>query len=116
MPSGGQAQGLGSPEEEDVGGDQKGGRVEAPEGPVRNMSRDERATEAVLTFLRDTKVRCIVTVAPPEEEKEGEIVDGGRTGPTRPRLYFSLSLCHVFPSIFFVFWRIWGEGEGGAQL
>ena len=35
---------------------------------VRNMSGDERATEAALTFLRDTKAGRTVAIAPPLEE------------------------------------------------
>ena len=46
---------------------------------VRNIFGDEWATEAVLTFLRDTKVECMVMIAPPEEE-EGE----GEGGPGSP--------------------------------
>ena len=66
---------------------------------VSNMFGDERAIEAVLTFLRDTKVKSMVTVAAAKEGKEEEIVDEGRTGPARPRLYFSLLLYFVFPSL-----------------
>ena len=36
------------------------------------MFEDERATEAALTFLRDMKVGCMVSLAPPEDEGEEE--------------------------------------------
>ena len=40
-----------------------------PRAPtVRLLFEDERATPAVLNFLRDTKVGHMVTLAPPEEE------------------------------------------------
>ena len=43
---------------------------------------EEEATEAVLYFLRDTKVGCVVTLRPPEEE--GEDSDGDEDGPGPP--------------------------------
>lgn len=53
-----------------------------PRAPsVGNLFGDERATEAVLAFLRD-KVGCITAIASPEEEA-GEIEkgEGGRHSP-----------------------------------
>ena len=39
-----------------------------PRAPTtKALFRDERAATAVLAFLRDTKVRRMVTLAPPEE-------------------------------------------------
>ena len=47
----------------------------------QKMFDDERATEAVLTFLRDTKV----SLAPPEEgEDENENEEGEDGGPGLP--------------------------------
>ena len=40
---------------------------------VRLLFQDERATPAVLAFLRETKVGRIVALAPPEEEESGEL-------------------------------------------
>lgn len=60
----------------DVEGDRKGTRVKAPRSlSARAVFEDERATEAVLAFLQGTKVGCMVSIAPPEEEEEG-IVEG----------------------------------------
>ena len=85
----------GPSEEEDVGGDQKGVYVwKHPKSPlVGNMFGDERATEAVLAFLRDNKVgcvrgqprtqACIAAIASPEEEV-GEIVKGEEGRPSPP--------------------------------
>ena len=71
---------------------------------------DERATPAVLNFLRGTKVGKMVTLAPPEEEGEweglGEIelwpkeAEGRdhvatRVGRGHPRMYFSFFLSFV---------------------
>lgn len=36
---------------------------------VRAMFEDERATEEILVFLRDTKVGCMVSITPPEERR-----------------------------------------------
>ena len=44
-----------------------------PRAPtVRLLSRDERATPAVLQFLRDTKVGRVVTLAPRGGDEEWE--------------------------------------------
>ena len=54
-----------------------------PRAPsVRNMFRDEWATEAVLIFLRDTKAECVFTIAPWRRKRERE-----RADPARPRMY-----------------------------
>ena len=48
---------------------------------LRQMFDDERATEAALTFLRDTKA----SLAPPEEgEDENENEEGEDGGPGLP--------------------------------
>lgn len=51
--------------------------------PVRKIFNDERATDAVLAFLQDTKVGRTIPLAPPEQ------AGGGRTraseeGPDPP--------------------------------
>ena len=50
---------------------------------AREMAEDERATEAVLTFLRDTRVECAVSLAP-LEEKEGRTKVARRRGQACP--------------------------------
>ena len=46
------------------------------------MFNDQRATEAVLTFSRDTRAGCMVSLAPPEEEEgEDESEDEDVPGP-----------------------------------
>ena len=46
---------------------------------------DERATEAVLEFLREIRVGCLVTMRrPPEEEEEGEDSESEEGGPGPP--------------------------------
>ena len=53
-------------------------QVEAPAGPVCQVAPpDERATPVVLTFLRETKVGRVITLAPPNEKWEEEL---GRIG------------------------------------
>ena len=51
---------------------------------VRRMFGDEQAAEAVLTFLRDARVGCMVSLAPPEGE-EGEGENGEKEGPGPPQ-------------------------------
>ena len=60
------------------------GRKQPRAPSVRNTFGDERATEAVLTFLRDTNVGCMVAIAPLEEE--GEVAEGEEGGPGPPRM------------------------------
>ena len=65
-------QGLGS-SKEGIERDQKGVRVETPEGPlVRDIFGDRRAVKAVLTLLREAKVGCTLL----EGVWEGEVVKG----------------------------------------
>ena len=59
----------------------------------------ERATEAVLGFLRDTRVGCMVTIRKPLEEEGGRIARMRRPDRARSRMYFPL------------FGRILGEGD-----
>lgn len=78
-----------------------------------------RATEAVLVFLRDTRVGCIVYLAPPEEEGEDESKEGEGPGPPQdegkdggPGPPWNTSfLCLSFVFLWFVFlWRNLDEG------
>ena len=47
-----------------------------PRAPsLRSMFDDVRVTPAVLTFLRDTRVGRIISLAPREDEEEGEEED-----------------------------------------
>lgn len=50
------------------------GRKQLTAPAVKNIFGDERTTEAVLTFLRDTEVGCMVAIAPLGEE--GEVAEG----------------------------------------
>ena len=61
-----------------VEGYREGVRVETPKPSVKWLWK-EKATEAALRFLRDTRVGCISTRRkPPEEECDG---NGLRPGP-----------------------------------
>ena len=58
-----------------------------PRAPsVRLMFDDVRAAPAVLTFLRDTRVGRVITVAPRGEEREVEETEseGEKGGPGPP--------------------------------
>ena len=56
--------------------------MEIPEGSsVRTIFEDERATKGILAFLRDTKVGCMVSIVPPEEEREVGEGDKGGSDP-----------------------------------
>ena len=78
-------------------------------------SWEERATEAVLAFLADTRVGCrpsLMAMIGPAEER-GEASEGEGGSRARPRLCFSLPL---FPlsSFFFLFlggFGVWEIGE-----
>ena len=45
---------------------------------------DMSVTEAVLGFLPETRVGCIVTVRSPPEEEEGEEYESKKGGPDPP--------------------------------
>ena len=61
--------GRGSPQRER---DREGLQVVAPKAPSVRLLWEEKAVEAVLRFLEDTRVGCIVTpMRPPEEEGGG---------------------------------------------
>ena len=51
-------------------------RAETPEGALGQLLWEEKATDAALAFLRDTKVGCIVARRPPEEEGDSEGAEG----------------------------------------
>ena len=70
---------MGTSETEVVGRDCGGVRVETPKGPVSQGY--VRAAEAVLKFLRDTKVGYATRVAHPEKLGEGGIGEGEESGP-----------------------------------
>lgn len=62
-------QGLGTSGAGDVEKDQEGVWVGAPKAPsIRRMFDDERAMEAVLTFLRAVKVGSVFSIVPREYE------------------------------------------------
>ena len=48
------------------------------------MLWDERTTETALDFLRDTRVRRMVTTGPPGEEGEDSEVEVEEGGPDPP--------------------------------
>ena len=56
--------------------------VETPKGPSVKLLVDERATEAVLDFPRDTKVGCTIAIRP--QEGEGKDSKGEESGPGPP--------------------------------
>ena len=55
-----------------------------PRTPSVGLLWDGRATEAVLEFLRTTRVGCIGTERVPPEEEEGEDSEGEEGGPGPP--------------------------------
>ena len=69
-----------------------------PRAPSVRFLWDGRSTEAVLKFLRSTRVGSIGAERVPPEEEEGEESEGEEGGPPPPRLYFFLRLSFVpFP-------------------
>ena len=75
-----QSAGPGAPGHEAVEGYREGVRVETSKSRAPSVKRlcKEKATDAVLAFLRDTRVGCIsIRRKPPEEECDGEGEDGG---------------------------------------
>ena len=54
-----------------------------PHTPSFRLLWDGRATEAVIKFLRTTRVGCVGTERVPPEEEEGDISEGeeGEPGP-----------------------------------
>ena len=84
-----------------------------PQAPsVRGMFQDQRATPAVLTFLRDTKIGRMVSVTPRWDEW-GRTAKERRPGRARPRMYFPFVsfLCFLFP-LFDFFLADEGKGKG----
>ena len=53
--------GLAAPSQKVVEKYREGMRVEAPKGPLGKWLLEEKSTEAVPVFLRDTRVGCIST-------------------------------------------------------
>ena len=83
------------------------------------MSEDERATEAVLAFLRDTRVGCMASLAPPEEEsEEGEAQAHsdrtGRGGSARPGLGCTFLMSFLCLSLVRI--TFFGEFRNGGDL
>ena len=77
--------------------------------PSFRLLWDGRATEAVLEFLRTTRVGCIGTERDPPEEEEGRIVRKRREGWAHPRLY-------LFPSSFLYWSFLFGANFSGASF
>ena len=50
------------------------------------LFQDDRATPAVLTFLRETKVGKMINLTPPEEEEREEREEEGEEGGPDPPL------------------------------
>ena len=63
---------------------EKACRWEHPRPPSVRRVFHERATVAVLDFLRDTRVGCIVSLSPPAQEEEGEVSWGEEGVQTPP--------------------------------
>ena len=73
---------------------------EDPRTPSVRLLWNGRATEAVLEFLRPTRVGCIGVGREPPEDEGGEDSEGEERGPGRPIPYY---FPFVFPlSLFFL--------------
>lgn len=83
---------------QDVEGDRKGVRVEASTGSHLRKNSDERATGAVLTFLRDTRVDCMIMWHPRRMRGWRGGQQERREGQTPLRIHLFLSF--VFPLSF----------------
>ena len=83
---------MGPSSQEDVEGDLEGMRVEHPKASSVRHLWEDKATEAVLGFLRDTRVGCVVNTGrlPGEEGGgEGEVEINEEDGPGPPLAVFS---------------------------
>lgn len=87
--------------------------AETSKSPLCPKNFRREGTVADLEFLRDTRVVCMVSLAPPaEEEEKGEVNEGEEGGPG---CFFSF----VFLLFFFfsvLSGRFWDEGDKGALL
>ena len=73
---------MAAADEEAMGGGRGGFGVEEATGPVGAVSVAGRAANAVLEFLRTTKVGCVgVGRVPPEDRGEDESGEEGGPGP-----------------------------------
>ena len=91
---------------------------EHPRVPLVKWLWKEEATEAVLDFLQDTRVGCMVTVRRPLED-EGGYSDNEEGGPGPPQnVLFSVLSFASFPlsSHLFPLFRGLLGGEGGVLL
>ena len=106
---------VGPADQEAVEGHRKGAQVEAPKGTLGRRLLEERATEAVLDFLRDARVWCIV------------MIGGGRAGttlgcifvffPALPPFPLSLPFClFSFVSSLCLVLFFWAAREAGEEL
>ena len=82
--------GVGAQGQENVEGHMECVWLETPKGPLGQAAVEEKATEAVLDLLRDTRVGCMVTTRRPPEEVVRRILTMGtrRTGRAHPRMHF----------------------------
>ena len=104
---------VGPPGQKDVEGYREGVRVEAPKGPLGQAPVEGKA---VLDFLWDTRVGCMVKLWPPEEEGgESEREEGGPGPPWTVFSFFFFSFCFLLLSFLCQAWP-WGGGERGALL
>ena len=71
-----------------------------PRTPLDRLLWDGRATEAVLEFLRTTRVGCIGTERAPPEDEEVEDNEGEEEGLAHPGLHL---VSFVFPLFLFSF-------------
>ena len=80
----------------------EGLQVETPAGPLGQAVQTDKATEAVFSFLRNTRIGFSVTVRrAPEEERDGsEAEDGRPPSPFKNVPFLSTSfrpcLCPIF--------------------
>lgn len=72
--------GMGSAVGQGVEGHREGLRVETPAGPLVRLLWRDKATEAVLDFLRSTKVGCLVTLGRPSGEERWRMARAKRVG------------------------------------
>ena len=90
--------------------------MEISECPSVRRMFDERATVAVIDFLRDTKVSCMVSLAPSAEEEGGEVSEREEGGPAPLKMYpFPLSSFSFVLSLIFLR-RIFWDGDRGALI
>ena len=106
--------GLGPTGGEDVGEDREGVRVEASKSLLCPENVRRGATVAVLDFLQDFRVGCMLSLAP--LRRKGRSAKERRGAQAHPSIFFLFLYLSLVLSPFSSFWRIWDEGDKGALL